>query len=77
MLILMSLDNSLSVKGWLVNWQPWSLLKIAGLPFSNALSNASRQKPTSRLTETSQDRTYRLYQSRTATSYTKPLDIRM
>ena len=33
----------------LVNWLPWSVLKISGLPFLSASSSASTQKPASML----------------------------
>ena len=54
------------VKSLLVNCDPWSVLKISGTPIVRASSRASMQKAASRVRETFQERTYRLYQSMTA-----------
>jgi hypothetical protein len=57
-----------SVKAVLVNWLPWSVLKIPGLPErTNASCNASMQNEASRVFESRQDNTARLAQSITAT----------
>jgi hypothetical protein len=40
MLSLMLLSRTLLTKLWLVNWLPWSVLNISGLPDRNALSRA-------------------------------------
>jgi hypothetical protein len=57
-----------SVNALLVNWLPWSELKISGIlvPLS-ASSKASMQNAASRVFESRQDKTYRLNQSMTAT----------
>jgi hypothetical protein len=50
-----------------VNWLPWSVLKISGLPcLASASSRASRQNPTSIVIDNRQARTLRLNQSTTA-----------
>jgi hypothetical protein len=67
MLILIRLSDSRRMNGALVNWLPWSVLKISGRPCrASASSTASRQKSTSRLIDTRQARTRRLNQSTTA-----------
>ena len=56
------------VKTKLVNWLPWSVLKISGVPYrSRASSSASVQKRASSVFDSCQARTYRLAQSMTAT----------
>ena len=67
MLIAMALSSSRPVNSVLVNWLPWSVLKISGLPcFASASSTASRQNPTSMVIDSRQARTRRLNQSTTA-----------
>ena len=52
----------------LVNWLPWSVLKISGLQYwLSARRRALAQKPASSVLKSSQARTLRLYQSRIAT----------
>ena len=64
------------VKAKLVNWLPWSVLKISGLPyFAKASSRALMQKSTSMVLESRRDSTSRPCQSITATKYRKPLRI--
>ena len=46
---------------------PWSVLNISGLPFLSASFRASTQKPASRVFDSRQESTYRLYQSMMAT----------
>jgi hypothetical protein len=59
---------STSVKARLVNWLPWSVLKISGRPYwASASSRAARQNAASRLFDTRQARTFRLAQSMIAT----------
>jgi len=43
MLILMSLSLSKPVKAWLVNWLPWSVFMICGLPNSEDRPPDQRQ----------------------------------
>jgi len=45
------------VKASLVNWAPWSVLKMSGLPFLRASYAASTQKPTSRVFDRHQETT--------------------
>jgi len=67
MLILIAFPDSRSVNAALVNWLPWSVLKISGRPCrANASSSASRQNSTSMLIDTRQASTRRLNQSTTA-----------
>jgi len=65
------------VNASLVNWLPWSLLKISGVPRLNARFSASTQKLASKVVETSHASTYRLNQSMIATRYTQPRRIGM
>ena len=67
MLMLIIFLLSMSVKAELVNWAPWSELKIPGILATRAFSSAARQKPVSIVIEVSQARTYRLNQSMIAT----------
>lgn len=61
-----------------VNWAPWSVLKISGVPnFASASSSASTQKSAAMLLESRQARTLRLSQSMMATRYRKPRVIGM
>ncbi len=69
---------STSVKLSLVNCEPLSELNISGLPkLRRASSRQSTQKLTSMLLLMRQLSTLRLYQSITATRYTKPCANRM
>lgn len=55
---------STAVKSIEVNCDPWSLLKISGLPSrASASSTASMQKAASIVTDSRHDRTFRLNQS--------------
>jgi hypothetical protein len=55
------------VKAEPVNWLPWSVLKISGLPYrAKASSSASTQNEASIVFDSRQDRTARLAQSITA-----------
>jgi hypothetical protein len=67
MLMVISFLLSMSVKAPLVNWAPWSVLKIPGALAIKAFSRAAKQKPVSIVIEVSQERTYRLNQSMIAT----------
>ena len=67
MLMRMPDAVSTSVKALAVNWLPWSLLNMSGVPCSSAASSASTQKPLSIVADNRQLTTYRLYQSMTAT----------
>ena len=59
---------SLPVKAVEVNCEPWSVLKISGVPKrASASSSASMQKRVSRVFDSRQARTARLAQSMTAT----------
>ena len=78
MLIVTSCRLSTPVKSSLVNWLPWSVLKISGLPyFATASSTASTQKSVFMLMETRQARMRRVAQSSTAARYTNPRLIGM
>jgi hypothetical protein len=67
MLIRIALSDRRPVNAALVNWLPWSVLKISGRPCrTNASSSASRQKSTSMLIDTRHASTRRLNQSTTA-----------
>ena len=67
MLIAMAFAISMPVNAALVNWLPWSVLKISGRPCrASASSTASRQKSTSIVIDNRQARTRRLNQSTTA-----------
>ena len=50
-----------------VSWEPWSEFQISGWPKRRAACSADRQKPVSRVLESSQLRTKRLNQSMIAT----------
>ena len=65
MLMAIVFFDSRPVKSALVNWLPWSVLKIAGF-LTSAASSASRQNATSSVMETCQESTRRLNQSTTA-----------
>ena len=60
------------MKTSLVNWVPWSVLKMSGRPPLRASYRASTQKPTSRVLERRQETTYRLHQSMMSTRYRNP-----
>ncbi len=67
MLMAMAFFTSRPVNAALVNWLPWSVLKISGLPCrTRASSTASRQNSTSIVIDSRQARTRRLNQSTTA-----------
>ena len=64
MLIATPRAFSASVNAWLVNWLPWSVLKISGCPYLvNASSSASTQNAVSMLIDTRCANTLRLAQS--------------
>jgi hypothetical protein len=66
MLIAMALSVSTRVKAWPVNCEPWSVLKISGLPWrAKASSTASTQNAASMVIERRHDSTRRLNQSST------------
>jgi hypothetical protein len=66
--IWMPARSSTPVKAMLVNWLPWSVLKICGLPKrDSASSSASTQNDTSIVLDSRQLSTARLAQSITAT----------
>ena len=68
MLIATPARLSTSVKAWLVNCDPWSLLNTSGLPCSrSASSRQSTQNDASMLLLMRQDSTQREYQSMIAT----------
>src|SRR6266851_4100700 len=63
-------------KSSLVNWLPWSVLKISGRPKrASASSSASTQKSAPSVFDSCQASTARLCQSMIATRYTNPLAI--
>ena len=67
MLILIPSLFSRPVKASLVNWLPWSVLKISGFSFpERASSSASMQKEVSMVIDSFQASTRRLNQSTTA-----------
>jgi hypothetical protein len=66
MLIAMPLSASTPVKAAPVNCEPWSVLKICGLPcFTNASRSVSTQNAASIVIDTRHDSTRRLAQSST------------
>lgn len=61
----------------LVNCEPWSELKISGLPyFASAYLSASTQNPASIEFDNRQLSTFRLCQSMAATKYRNPKSLR-
>ena len=68
MLIVTWCRLRMPVKSSLVNWLPWSVLKISGRPNrANASSSAETQNDTSMVFDNRQASTARLAQSMTAT----------
>ena len=66
MLIAMPLLASTPVKAAPVNWLPWSVLKMSGLPWrARASSSVSTQNAASIVIESRHDSTRRLNQSST------------
>jgi hypothetical protein len=64
---------STSVKSKLVNWLPWSVLNISGLPYRDSASaKASTQNPASMVFDSRHARTWRVAQSMMATKYRNP-----
>ena len=67
MLMRMPWPCSSPVNSLLVNWLPWSVLKISGLPYlANASSTASMQNAASMVIDSRYASTLRLCQSTTA-----------
>jgi hypothetical protein len=67
---------SAPVKAVLVNWPPWSALKISGTPKrASGSSSASTQNELSIVFDSRQASTARLAQSMIATRYRKPRPI--
>ena len=67
MLIAIPAFFSTLVKSTEVNWLPWSVLKISGVPWrASASSRASMQKSADSVIDSRQARTFRLNQSMTA-----------
>ena len=67
MLMAIPALSSTLVKSWLVNCEPWSVLKTSGRPCrAKASSSASTQNAASKVIDTRQERTRRLNQSTTA-----------
>ena len=78
MLIFTPASFSTPVNPSPVNWLPWSVLNISGLPyFANASANASTQKSASMVLLRRQLSSFLECQSSTATKYMKPLRIGM
>jgi len=78
MLMAMPFFSSRPVKAALVNWLPWSVLKISGLQYlASASSTASMQNSTSIVIDRRHARTRRVDQSTTAARYTNPRAIGM
>ena len=67
MLMRMSAASTQPVNSALVNCEPWSVLKMSGVPGARASSSAVTQKLAPRVLETRQESTQWLYQSITAT----------
>src|SRR5450631_2846589 len=73
MLILMFQVLRTEVNASLVNWHPWSVLKISGAPYlNNASFSASTQNLVSRVLDNRQDRTRLVAQSMIAIRYMCP-----
>jgi hypothetical protein len=78
MLILIFASLRASIQLALVNWLPWSVLNISGLPcLASASFKASTQKSASSVFDSRQARTLRLCQSTMATRYSNPRRIGM
>ena len=76
MLILILAAFRTSIQSPLVNYDPWSVLNISGVPcFAKASFSASTQNAAPILLESRQARTLRLNQSMIATRYRKPRRI--
>src|SRR6202021_4240837 len=76
MLIWTPAALSVSIHSPQVNWDPWSVLKIPGLPyFPSASCSASTQKSGVIVFDTRQDRVLRLPTSMMATRYWNPCAI--
>ena len=76
--IWMSASFSVLMKSMDVNWLPWSVFMISGLPWRRIASfRASVHGPVSRVVESRQAKTLRLNQSSTATRLTNPRAIGM
>lgn len=73
MLSLIPLSSSLPVNWLLVNWTPWSVLKISGICWQRLLFKASMQNSIPSRFESSHLITYRQYQSMIANKYPNPL----
>ena len=67
MLMRMPAASNRLVKAKLVNWLPWSVLKISDWPRANAASKHSWQNAPSKVFDKRKANTLRLYQSMIAT----------